>query len=146
MQAKDPPPHNLIMHKGSFSAAMDRKFVDFAINNPIGRDLLHWLHDAFIPDEYFWSTLYHSFYGPRHVLTYSKKQEFRVRYTHWGQLSPVCSGYYEHGKSFALLLQFLHFHKRETHKKNIFRPMRLRCWRSQMAATTGNIIRAQIRS
>jgi hypothetical protein len=56
------PPYNLRIHKGSFSAAMQRDFVDFLLDHRLSKALLVWLNDTYIPDEYFWSTLYHSYY------------------------------------------------------------------------------------
>ncbi|XP_078331661.1 N-acetyllactosaminide beta-1,6-N-acetylglucosaminyl-transferase-like isoform X3 [Crassostrea virginica] len=54
---KDPPPHNIIVGKGSAYGAFSRKFVDFAVNDIKAREILKWTEDTFSPDETFWATL-----------------------------------------------------------------------------------------
>lgn len=85
---KAPPPHGLVIKKGSFSAALHRNFVNFILNDKIAKNFLDYLNDTFIADEAFWATLYHS---------HLQAMEFRTRYTHWGSYKPTCGGYYEHG-------------------------------------------------
>lgn len=93
---KGDPPHGLFVHKGSFSAALERQFVLYLLYDRVALDYLHWLDDVYIPDEYFWSTLYHSVYAADHGLQ-ANVTTFLVRYTHWGDQRPLCTGYYEHG-------------------------------------------------
>uniref|UniRef100_A0A914UPE5 Uncharacterized protein n=1 Tax=Plectus sambesii TaxID=2011161 RepID=A0A914UPE5_9BILA len=93
---KGNPPHGLEVHKGSFSVALERQFVVYLLYDRVALDFLHWLGDVYIPDEYFWSTLYYSTYAARHGLT-TNETTFMVRYTHWGDQRPLCTGYYEHG-------------------------------------------------
>uniref|UniRef100_A0A915LA38 Uncharacterized protein n=1 Tax=Romanomermis culicivorax TaxID=13658 RepID=A0A915LA38_ROMCU len=57
---KSEPPHNLTVYKGSVAATLNRDIVKFALENPIARDFLNWLSDAYMPDEVFWSTLNHN--------------------------------------------------------------------------------------
>lgn len=93
---KENPPHGLVVHKGSFSAALERQFVLYLLYDKVALDLLRWLEDVYIPDEYYWSTLYYSRYAAQHGLV-TNESAFMVRYTHWGDQRPLCTGYYEHG-------------------------------------------------
>ncbi|XP_035824356.1 N-acetyllactosaminide beta-1,6-N-acetylglucosaminyl-transferase [Aplysia californica] len=59
-QRNPPPPHNLMVVKGSAYGTYSRAFVDFALNSPVSRDLLEWANVIESPDEYFWATLNHA--------------------------------------------------------------------------------------
>lgn len=59
---KDPPPHGIQIRKGSFSAALSRDFIKYMIKNETSHRLLNWLSDTFIPDEFYWPTLYYEYY------------------------------------------------------------------------------------
>lgn len=48
---KTPPPGNLTIVKCANYAALSRDFVNFTINSQIGRELIAWLNDTFVPDE-----------------------------------------------------------------------------------------------
>ncbi|XP_053386183.1 beta-1,3-galactosyl-O-glycosyl-glycoprotein beta-1,6-N-acetylglucosaminyltransferase-like [Mercenaria mercenaria] len=56
-QAKDKPPYNITVVKGSAYGIFSRKFVHFIVNNKIARELLDWFRDVLSPDEYYWATL-----------------------------------------------------------------------------------------
>lgn len=91
---KPPVPANLHIHKGSFSGTFHKNFVEFLIKNETSLKLLNWLEDTFIPDEAYWSTLFHGYYK---IMISSNSTDFSTRYTHWGDSKPRCSGYNEHG-------------------------------------------------
>lgn len=57
LYAKDPPPFNLTLYKGSQQGAFSRQFVNFVINNEKARKFISWLSDTLIPDEHLWTTL-----------------------------------------------------------------------------------------
>ncbi|XP_070211310.1 N-acetyllactosaminide beta-1,6-N-acetylglucosaminyl-transferase-like [Littorina saxatilis] len=57
---KPPAPHNLTVVKGAVHVAVNRHFVDFAVNSPVARDLKEWCQDIVIPDEQFFPTLNHN--------------------------------------------------------------------------------------
>uniref|UniRef100_A0A915HFG9 Uncharacterized protein n=1 Tax=Romanomermis culicivorax TaxID=13658 RepID=A0A915HFG9_ROMCU len=84
--------------KGSFSVTLSRKFVEFLFNDEdmVPRNFFDYLNDTVIPDEAYWSSLYHNYYVPKKIRENSTR-EFRTRYTHWGNQRPLCKGYMEHG-------------------------------------------------
>jgi Core-2/I-Branching enzyme len=57
---KPTPPHGFVITKGYTHMAVTRAFVEYALNNPIAQDLLHWMSDIKVPDEHFFQTLNHS--------------------------------------------------------------------------------------
>lgn len=94
---KSPVPHGLVIHKGSFSGAFHRKFVSFILKSQISIDFKIWLNDTFIPDEAYWSTLYHGYYKQTVPKINETDSNFLNRYTHWGDMKPHCGGLSEHG-------------------------------------------------
>ncbi|XP_048580600.1 N-acetyllactosaminide beta-1,6-N-acetylglucosaminyl-transferase isoform X2 [Nematostella vectensis] len=54
---KSPPPHGLIIRKGSVHGILTRKFTEFVLRDKVARDLLKWLEDVFAADEIFFATL-----------------------------------------------------------------------------------------
>lgn len=87
-QLKVSIPYNVTVFKGSFSAALHRDFVEIVLKD---KEFFRWFNDTYIPDEMYWPTLYRWAYPDVRI------PQFSVRYTHWGDLNPVCQGYYEHG-------------------------------------------------
>ncbi|KAL4221385.1 hypothetical protein ACF0H5_019643 [Mactra antiquata] len=59
-QAGHPPPHKIRPIKGSVHVAVNRHFVNFAINDERARDFLQWLKRTQIPDETFFASLNHN--------------------------------------------------------------------------------------
>lgn len=59
-RTKTAPPHNLTLYKGSFSCVLNKQIIQFALENQTALDLLDWLNDTYMPDEFFWSTLNHN--------------------------------------------------------------------------------------
>ena len=57
--AKEPPPHNIKLVRGSAYGIFSRNFVHFILNNQMAIDLLAWSQDTYSPDEFYWSTLNH---------------------------------------------------------------------------------------
>jgi len=57
---KDPAPHGFNVTKGSTHVAVTREFVEFAVGDSRARNLLRWMTDIRIPDEYFFPTLNHN--------------------------------------------------------------------------------------
>lgn len=110
--------------KGSFSGSFHRKFAHFMIQSQISLKFLQYLEDTVIPDEAYFSSLYHNYWKVHEYANYAdsstkikidlpenqvlqtmrhssdknlKKDQFKTRYTHWGGMTPRCSGYPEHG-------------------------------------------------
>lgn len=54
------PPHNITLYKGCNQVALTRAFVVFFLFSRQSRDLVEWLADTMIPDEYIWPTLNHN--------------------------------------------------------------------------------------
>ncbi|XP_071078756.1 beta-1,3-galactosyl-O-glycosyl-glycoprotein beta-1,6-N-acetylglucosaminyltransferase-like [Haliotis cracherodii] len=85
-----PPPHNISLYKGNVHVAVNRDFVDYAINNPIAKDFTRWLTHTKVPDETFFATLNHnpqlhipgSSTGP--VDTDYDKKPYIARFKNWG--------------------------------------------------------------
>lgn len=57
---KSMPPHNLTLYKGNLASCLSRSIIKFALENETAMDLLNWLNDTNMPDEFFWSTLNHN--------------------------------------------------------------------------------------
>ena len=57
---KSEPPHGFRITKGSTHLAATRDFVRFALNDPRAKDLLDWISDVRVPDEFFFQTLNHN--------------------------------------------------------------------------------------
>lgn len=57
---KEPAPHGFKVTKGSTHMAVTRQFVQFVLTDSTAQDLLRWMSDVKIPDEYFFSTLNHN--------------------------------------------------------------------------------------
>lgn len=158
--AKTGPPGNASIVKGSFSGAFSRDFVDFLVNNQSSIDFLDWLSDVYIPDEYFWPTMYHSIFkksrnlsgkarnvsenavdnpgepslpevSPEGLKTVPRDGPFMIRYTHWANLDPDCTGFYQHGLCVFGTNDLSFLVKRQeffAHKFNLFRdPMAMQC-------------------
>ncbi|XP_046547788.1 beta-1,3-galactosyl-O-glycosyl-glycoprotein beta-1,6-N-acetylglucosaminyltransferase 3-like [Haliotis rubra] len=85
-----PPPHNISLYKGNVHVAVNRNFVDYAINNPIAKEFTRWLTHTKVPDETFFATLNHnpqlgisgSSTGP--VDTDYDKKPYIARFKNWG--------------------------------------------------------------
>lgn len=58
--SKGVPPHNVTLYKGCNQVALTRAFVVFFLFSQPSRDLVEWLADTMIPDEYIWPTLNHN--------------------------------------------------------------------------------------
>ena len=54
------PPHGLRRYKGLRYMAVTRSFVQFALYNPIAKDLLAWCRNTSLPEETFFTTLNHN--------------------------------------------------------------------------------------
>ena len=54
---KTPPPHNITIMKGWNHVGVTREFVKFVLYNNTAIDFYKWLHDIYIPDEVFFSSL-----------------------------------------------------------------------------------------
>ena len=58
------PPHDIHIVKGSAYGIFSRDFVHYIINNKKAVDLLEWSKNTYSPDEFYWSTLHHSYSNP----------------------------------------------------------------------------------
>ena len=58
------PPHDLEIIKGSAYGIFSRAFVEFAVTDPVAKDLLKWSERTWSPDEHFWATLHHTYSNP----------------------------------------------------------------------------------
>ena len=56
-KAKDPPPHNIKVVKGSAYGVFSRAFVNFTLHDRLAKAVLKWCEDVRSPDEYFWAIL-----------------------------------------------------------------------------------------
>ena len=54
------PPHNLTLYKGNNQVAISRAFCNFVLEDQHSKDLLAWLEDTLVPDEYYIPTLNHN--------------------------------------------------------------------------------------
>ncbi|CAH1775434.1 unnamed protein product [Owenia fusiformis] len=57
---KQPPPHNLVMHKGTVYGVFSRRFVEFLMEDEVAQDFLDWCKTTANPDEHFFNTLNHN--------------------------------------------------------------------------------------
>ena len=58
------PPHNIDIVRGSAYAIFSRRFVEFIVGDKRARDLLEWSRRTWSPDEFYWSTLHHTYANP----------------------------------------------------------------------------------
>jgi len=58
------PPHNIDIVRGSAYAVFSRRFVEFIVRDKRARDLLEWSRRTWSPDEFYWSTLHHTYANP----------------------------------------------------------------------------------
>ncbi|KAK2174637.1 hypothetical protein NP493_787g01058 [Ridgeia piscesae] len=66
---KNPPiPHHFDVVKGSAYGIFSRAFVEFLLTDTKAKDLLQWSRKTYSPDEFYWSTLHHTYRNP-HRLT-----------------------------------------------------------------------------
>lgn len=56
-QSAGTPPHGIAPVKGSIYIAVNRQFVDFAINNKTAKDFLEWTKGTMHPDEFYFNSL-----------------------------------------------------------------------------------------
>ncbi|ESN93439.1 hypothetical protein HELRODRAFT_121944, partial [Helobdella robusta] len=100
------PPHNIDIVRGSAYGIFSKKFVEFIIKDERAKALLKWSEKTWSPDEFYWSTLHHTYSNPHlhtpggfsgkrfvcFLLTiYSwVKYEWLAVYANWGENS--CSG------------------------------------------------------
>lgn len=54
------PPHNIHPVKGSVHVTLNRKFVEYLVNNSVAADFLTWVNKTKIPDETYFATLIHN--------------------------------------------------------------------------------------
>lgn len=54
------PPHTIQPVKGSVHVTLNRKVVEYVINNDVAADFLKWVNKTSIPDETFFATLIHN--------------------------------------------------------------------------------------
>jgi len=58
------PPHNIDIVRGSAYGVFSRRFVEFIVRDRRARDLLEWSRRTWSPDEFYWSTLHHTYANP----------------------------------------------------------------------------------
>lgn len=97
------PPHNIHPVKGSVHVTLNRKFVEYLVNNSVAADFLTWVNRTKIPDETYFATLIHnpnlgipgSFKGDLET-DYGVQKPFLSRFKNW-ETSPnslPCNGKY----------------------------------------------------
>jgi Core-2/I-Branching enzyme len=59
-----PPPHDIDIVRGSAYGVFSRNFVKFIVEDQRARDLLEWSRRTWSPDEFYWSTLHHTYSNP----------------------------------------------------------------------------------
>ncbi|XP_061192206.1 beta-1,3-galactosyl-O-glycosyl-glycoprotein beta-1,6-N-acetylglucosaminyltransferase-like [Saccostrea echinata] len=101
------PPHKIRPIKGAVHVTVNRKFVEYAINNPVAKDFLAWVQKTGpVPDETFFPSLIHnphlgipgSFKGQVET-DYSVKKPFLSRFKSWSGAPNYwpCHGYFVRG-------------------------------------------------
>ncbi|KAL8594816.1 hypothetical protein ACOMHN_047533 [Nucella lapillus] len=92
-----PPPHHLLVYKGSVHVAATRAFVDYALHSNVSRQLLAWLkRGVVVPDEVFYNTLnFNTHLGVPGSVTdpqsYRHQPDSFMRYKIWQKASPTSS-------------------------------------------------------
>ncbi|XP_061192186.1 beta-1,3-galactosyl-O-glycosyl-glycoprotein beta-1,6-N-acetylglucosaminyltransferase-like [Saccostrea echinata] len=101
------PPHKIRPIKGAVHVTVNRNFVEYSINNHVGKDFLAWVQKAgTVPDETFFASLIHnphlgipgSFKGQVET-DYSLKKPFLSRFKSWRDAPNYwpCHGHFVRG-------------------------------------------------
>ena len=93
--AKSPPPHNIVIHKGSTHIVAIREFVEFVIRSKIGRDFVEFLKDTYVPDETVYASLQQHPLAPGGIR--GKQPELIARALHWHDQYHECHGIWVRG-------------------------------------------------
>ncbi|XP_061184707.1 beta-1,3-galactosyl-O-glycosyl-glycoprotein beta-1,6-N-acetylglucosaminyltransferase-like [Saccostrea echinata] len=84
------PPNQIRPVKGSVHITVNRKFVEYVVNNPVAKDFLNWTMRVAVPDETFFASLNHnphlqipgSYKGEPETDRFDKP--FLTRFKNWG--------------------------------------------------------------
>ncbi|KAK2174636.1 hypothetical protein NP493_787g01063 [Ridgeia piscesae] len=57
-------PHHIDFVRGSAYGTFSRAFVEFLLTDTKAKDLLQWSRKTYSPDEFYWSTLHHTYRNP----------------------------------------------------------------------------------
>ena len=88
--AKSPPPHNIVIHKGSTHIVALREFVEFVIRSKIGTDFVEFLKDTYVADETMYASLQQHPLAPGGIR--GEQPELIPRALHWYDQYPECHG------------------------------------------------------
>ncbi|CAF0834644.1 unnamed protein product [Didymodactylos carnosus] len=82
-RAKIPIPFQMRLWKGEFHVTLSRAFVEYIYQSPMAMELLFWLNNTGVPDEYFYNSLNRLSDFPGHSNVGYKIDQFLTRYKVW---------------------------------------------------------------
>jgi len=88
--AKQPPPHNISIYKGSTHIVAVREFVEFVIYSKFGKDFIEFLKDTAVPDETVYASLQQHPLAPGGIR--GEQPECIPRALHWNDHHRKCHG------------------------------------------------------